>query len=232
MLRRIDPALLPGELVPRRGQSAPERRNKEALPENPEVMSTMAPSASVRRGLSLFLPTSLSRMRKEHSNSPRPETAPPPLLGFQKQKALVPFGLSSGSCSSLDCFHFLHSTRHPEKMTHIRIRIFSVSQNLRKVGYPSLLKPGSGNLSLHQREKHGLSHPFCLRQEGWSPCHMLTSLMQIKEVFGATGKFYFQENFSTKARFYFMRTYSIPTLLLHRCFLRKSLRGKKSYHFS
>lgn len=48
MLRRIDPALLPGELVPRRGQSAPGRRNKEALPENPEVMSTMAPSASER----------------------------------------------------------------------------------------------------------------------------------------------------------------------------------------
>lgn len=166
-------------------------------------------------------------MRKERSNSPRPENAPPPLLGFQKQKARVPFGLSSGSCSSLGCFHFLHSTHHPEKMTHIRIRIFSVSQNLRKVGYPSLFKPSSGNLSLHQREKHGLSHPFCLRQEGWGPCHMLTSLMWIKEVFGATGKFYFQENFSTKARFYFMSTYSIPTFLLHRCFLRKSLRGKK-----
>lgn len=98
----------------------------------------MAPSTSERHGLSLFLlPKSLPRMWKECSNFPRPETAPP--LGFQKQRASpppLPFGLSSGSCSSLGCFHFLHSTRHPEKTTHIHIRIFSVSQNLRKVSYP------------------------------------------------------------------------------------------------
>lgn len=73
MLRCIDPALLPGELVPRRGQSAPGRRNKEALPENPEVMSAMAPSTSELHGLSLFLlPKSLPRMWKERSNSLRP----------------------------------------------------------------------------------------------------------------------------------------------------------------
>lgn len=125
MLRHIDPALLPGELVPRRRQSAPGRRNKEALPENPEVMSTMQHLSAMASHC--FFQRHCQGCGKSVATPPDLRLTPP-TLGFQKQKAPVPFGLSSGSCSSLGCFHFLHSTRHPEKMTHLHKNIFSFSE--------------------------------------------------------------------------------------------------------